>query len=177
MEDEKKIVDDNIDVLKQGRELIQNISTNTYRNAFPGMKNGTIGAHFRHCLEVYQCFINGLDEACVDYDNRPRSEDLENDPYMAIATIDRIIRDLELMCSSTGGSSLKIICWNNDNTREMNFDTSFGRELMYLFSHSIHHYALIKMILLHHGIPVDDRFGVAPSTLVHWENTKPAEFK
>jgi hypothetical protein len=34
-----------------------------------------------------------------------------------------------------------------------------------LCSHAVHHFALIAMILRAHGIDVDPKFGVAPSTL------------
>ena len=39
------------------------------------------------------------------------------------------------------------------------------RELQFLLSHSIHHYALIATICHANGFPVPEGFGVAPSTL------------
>jgi hypothetical protein len=39
------------------------------------------------------------------------------------------------------------------------------RELQFLLSHTVHHYALIAMICHRHQRPVESDFGVAPSTL------------
>ncbi|MEX2640416.1 MAG: hypothetical protein WD266_07000 [Balneolales bacterium] len=168
----KQIAADNISVLKQGRELIQCISTTIYRSAFPGMKQGTIGAHFRHCLEIYQCLINGLDETRIDYENRPRSKELETDPERAIDAIDELITELDQLCYPVWKQYLKISYRITGDGCKCELDSSIERELKFMISHTIHHYALIKMILLHYDIPVDDQFGVAPSTLAHWKNNK-----
>jgi hypothetical protein len=43
--------------------------------------------------------------------------------------------------------------------------STIGRELQSLSSHTVHHFALIAMSLRAMGIPVEEDFGVAPSTL------------
>ena len=48
------------------------------------------------------------------------------------------------------------------------------RELQFLVSHTIHHYALIGVLLAAEGFDVSlefPEFGVAPSTLTHWKET------
>ena len=45
--------------------------------------------------------------------------------------------------------------------------STVGRELAYLLSHTIHHYALIRLLAYDHGVRLDAEFGVAPSTLKH----------
>ena len=45
--------------------------------------------------------------------------------------------------------------------------SSVGRELQFLVSHTVHHYALIRLLLEDHGIYAGEEFGVAPSTLAH----------
>ena len=40
-----------------------------------------------------------------------------------------------------------------------------GRELLFLISHTVHHFALIAFMLRSFGIEPGDKFGVAPSTL------------
>ena len=42
------------------------------------------------------------------------------------------------------------------------------RELQFLVSHTIHHYAIIGTILRSRGFEPGMDFGVAPSTLRHW---------
>jgi len=48
------------------------------------------------------------------------------------------------------------------------------RELQFLFSHTIHHYALIANLLVMQGVEIGrdhSGFGVAPSTLEYWKET------
>ena len=47
--------------------------------------------------------------------------------------------------------------------------SSVLRELDFLRSHTVHHYSLIAMLLRLHEIDPGAEFGVAPSTLRHWE--------
>jgi hypothetical protein len=42
-----------------------------------------------------------------------------------------------------------------------------ARELEFLLSHTVHHYAIVAILCRLQGIAVDDGFGVAPSTLRH----------
>ena len=46
------------------------------------------------------------------------------------------------------------------------------RELDFLQSHTIHHFALIAYKLEALGIEVEDNFGVAPSTLKYWKEAQ-----
>jgi hypothetical protein len=46
--------------------------------------------------------------------------------------------------------------------------SSIGRELQFLLSHTIHHYALIALALRLQGYEPSAEFGVAPSTLQYW---------
>ena len=45
--------------------------------------------------------------------------------------------------------------------------SSTGRELQFLCSHTVHHYALIKLLLDGSGLDLGVEFGMAPSTLAH----------
>ena len=47
--------------------------------------------------------------------------------------------------------------------------STISRELQYLASHTVHHYALIALHLRDAGFTTDPDFGVAPSTLKHRE--------
>ena len=52
--------------------------------------------------------------------------------------------------------------------------SSVLRELQFLLSHTNHHYALIALLLERQGLPAGSRptgFGVAPTTLAHWNQS------
>ncbi|NIP97468.1 MAG: hypothetical protein GWO24_30170, partial [Akkermansiaceae bacterium] len=42
-----------------------------------------------------------------------------------------------------------------------------GRELQFLVSHTVHHFAMIGGICRALGVALEDDFGVAPSTIRH----------
>ena len=48
--------------------------------------------------------------------------------------------------------------------------STLRRELQFLLSHTIHHFALIGLLLSFHGVEPGEEFGVAPSTLKHWRS-------
>jgi hypothetical protein len=48
-------------------------------------------------------------------------------------------------------------------------ETTVGRELAFVLSHTVNHNALIAVMALTLGVPVPDRFGYAPSTIAHLE--------
>jgi hypothetical protein len=41
------------------------------------------------------------------------------------------------------------------------------RELLFLVSHTVHHFAVIRLLLAAEGIDPGEEFGTAPSTLAH----------
>jgi hypothetical protein len=47
--------------------------------------------------------------------------------------------------------------------------TSLERELQFLLSHTVHHFALVALLLRAQGFEVSADFGVAPSTLAYWQ--------
>jgi hypothetical protein len=49
--------------------------------------------------------------------------------------------------------------------------SSVTRELQALLSHTVHHYALIALMLQLNGFEVPEELGVAPSTLRRWRET------
>ena len=51
-------------------------------------------------------------------------------------------------------------------------ESTLERELYVLVSHTIHHYALVAVLLRTLGVDPGPEFGVAPSTLRHWEAAK-----
>lgn len=50
--------------------------------------------------------------------------------------------------------------------------SSLPRELQFLLSHTVHHYALIATMNAVAGVETPEDFGVAPSTLVYRRNNR-----
>lgn len=157
----------NVRWLRQALRLLDGLTDVAYSTTPRGFGPHRAGAHLRHILEFYQCFLEGLDLSHIDYDARRRDEAIENSREAAGAAIRSIIRALETSHELRG----ERIIWvrmedaEANGIREEFMESSISRELQVLSSHTVHHFALIAMTLRMHGVEVDADFGMAPSTL------------
>jgi uncharacterized damage-inducible protein DinB len=156
------------DILRQGEDLLETLSQELYARRVPIAFNGSIGGHFRHCLDHFASLLNGLDSDTVDYDRRERDPRIENDPGFALAVSRRLRSSLERMDPALLETPVSVRCevsyehGDSPTTR-----SSFGRELAYAIAHGIHHYALISVMARLGNIALPAHFGVAPSTVAH----------
>ena len=108
-----------------------------------------------------------MNSGFVDYDARERDEILEASPEYAASKMQNIIdlfsnfeakdldRPLQIKMDS-GAHHAETDQWSRSSLR---------RELQFLISHTIHHYALIATLCGRDGFKLPEEFGVAPSTL------------
>ncbi len=61
------LVADNIAILKQGIELTSCLGP-LYSSATPRCLQGGIGAHFRHCIDFYNCFLSSAGSGRINYE-------------------------------------------------------------------------------------------------------------
>lgn len=159
----QELIRDNVDCLYQGLDLLSNLPDSHY-NESPGQASPhRVGGHLRHSLEFYECYFDGLEGGLVDYDARKRDADVEQNRDAAIVrlleTIDRLNADGETIFDRP----LWVRVEGSAGSKPT--QSSIARELGFLLSHTIHHFALIAMTLQTLGVKVDPAFGVSPSTL------------
>jgi len=160
------------EVLLQGLRLIEKIDD----AAFSEGNRGSVGIHFRHCLDFASNFLGGLKVGKIDYGQRQRNTEAETDREQAILNLVFVIRELQSLRISDLETEVMVkteeiigVMGNPEWAR-----SSGLRELDFLQSHTIHHFALIAYKLRAHGIEVGENFGVAPSTLKYWQSEKAA---
>lgn len=159
------ILKDSIAVLQQGVDLVDSLSDAVYTAPKPELKSGMIGAHIRHNLDHYLRLIAGKGKGEVDYDQRERDERIERERAYAIKVMRECIAWLEACESQQLDEPLKIKMDCGTHEAEVWANSTSRRELQFLISHSIHHYALIAILCRLQGIEPPEGFGVAPSTL------------
>ena len=153
----------NILVLQQGRDLILRLDDELYR---------PVGMQFRHCLDFYGCLLDGLERGEVDYECRARDDRIAEDRRFALDRIDALIGELHELDPDAGSLPLRA---RGEAPAGAPRDgapwasSSLLRELPFLFSHTVHHYAIIRLLLKARGFETGEEFGVAPSTLRYWE--------
>ena len=161
----KELVQVNIGWLRQALVLVAQIDDATFSTSPAGLAPHRVGSHLRHVVEFYQSFLKGLAASRIDYDARKRDEAIERNRQVAGACIRSIITLLDEVSSFDADWALAVRVENADEDAYLN--SSVGRELQVLSSHTIHHFALIAVTLRLHGFEVDPDFGMSPSTLRH----------
>jgi len=166
MPPEASILTANLALLEQGIELVGRLPD----RAFTGSDEPKpVGPHFRHVLEHYSCFLDGAAARRIDYDARAREAAIESSRAAAQERMRELIGGLTAI--DAGGlddeTTVRLECGLGPENDQWSRST-IRRELHFLLSHTVHHYALIGLLLAQHGVEVGEEFGVAPSTLLHW---------
>ena len=164
----------NILYLEQGAELIRRLGDEAYASDGEPPSRGGVGAQFRHCLDFYDCFLDGVGDGRIDYNRRQRDTRVESDRAHALKKVEQICERLRRLEGDAATRSLSVRAEQGSGSAAEWSPSSAGRELQFLVSHTVHHYALIALMLRLQGFDIAREhpdFGVAPSTLAHWKET------
>lgn len=134
------------------------------RPAYPG----PVGSHLRHVIEHWEALVLSHDTGCVDYDARPRDALLAACPVLASRRLRALRQALQAWNADTLAAVVRVrgLC---GLAGELPFvvDSSIGRELAFVASHAVHHFALLAPHCVASGIAIDADFGKAPATVAH----------
>lgn len=161
------LIDDNVSMIDQGVRLLAALTAATFTASSSATLGASIGGHLRHNLDHYACFLRGLDTGRIDYDDRERAAHVETDPRAAAAALTRAATGLRSVPLIVLEARLEVRMDSGESDERPWTHSTVRRELQFLLSHTVHHYALIAMICRMHDVAVDDDFGVAPSTIKH----------
>lgn len=124
------------------------------------------GPQLRHVLEHVEQFLSGIDAGQIDYDGRVRDKVLESDPTVAQQRFLQAMLALRNRCSQPWPSSVTVLADGGlDGSTRFQTQSTPLRELLFLASHAIHHYAIVRVVLLQQGLTLPDLIGVAPATV------------
>ncbi len=127
-----------------------------------------VGAHLRHVIEHYEALLLAEPGESVDYDNRPRDAALQASPRLARGRLLALQQCLSSPCAIDLGRPVTLR-GQAGLVGEFAFEvsSSVGRELVFVASHAVHHYALLVAHAQQHGIVLPSGFGIAPSTVAY----------
>jgi uncharacterized damage-inducible protein DinB len=165
---------DNIHFIRQALSLLEVLDDESYCKPYPPFFASGIGAHLRHNFDHYRSFLDGLGTWKIDYDARARDACLETDREYAGRQLQEIIRELDKISEADTDVPV-LVRMDSDGETELPATwrrSTVGRELQFLVSHTVHHYALIAVLLRLHGLEPSEDFGCAPSTL-RYQRTHP----
>lgn len=167
--EEKRLVAGCVGVLEQGLALLERLDDRLYNDTARLPVRSGAGSHFRHCLDFYHAFLKGVERGRVNYHRRERDTPVERDRACAAAKIVIIIEGLCALAELPGDTRLQVGPEDSDPDLTDGWcESTLARELQFLFSHTLHHYALVALVLRLQGFEPGEEFGVAPSTLAYW---------
>jgi hypothetical protein len=151
-------------LLEELEALVIGLDCDTYRGRFAPAVSGSIGEHVRHCLDHVSVLLTVDPAATLSYDRRHRGTAVEMDPSSAIRQIVECRRVLDTWGGRSLDEPIRVSSLIAASGESVTGWSTLGRELAFVMSHTIHHQALIAVLLAIGGHGVPDRFGYAPST-------------
>lgn len=155
----------------QLRSVLMQLDQKEYSQPVEALSNSTLGQHLRHVIEFYHCLIIGYQSGVLNYDNRIRNRQIEED----LATAENALTEIEYSIHQMDISKsivLEINDYSGESEYTNSITSSIARELAYNNEHTIHHMALIKVAIksILPEILLSETFGIAPSTIKHRES-------
>lgn len=127
-----------------------------------------VGAHLRHVIEHYEALIVPNEPGVVDYDRRPRDRELATKTSVAHMRLQGLLRRLAGWTGSSLDAPLQVRGLGGlAGNFHFAVTSSMGRELVFVASHAIHHFAVLQPHCAQHGIAISAEFGRAPATVAH----------
>lgn len=173
----KQVIAGNCEVLEQGRCLLQQLTDTQYTSAVETYACSSIGAHFRHMLDMYLAVMPALaarnTAQVVDYDVRRRGAQVETCRHAAIAELDKFRQQLDGRTTrlDTVVTVKTEVCI--ETTQRAMMQSTLARELAFVSTHAVHHFALIKVIAKMLGASVDSDVGLAPASASFLRSQQP----
>ena len=149
--------------VQQINHVIGQLSADDYSFALPEFEGNSLGQHFRHILEFFQCLEQGVESGTIDYAARQRNPVYEQRPDISAAAFEafsqalpRFDLALPVQVRAEFGSDVRPC-----------YESTVGRELLFVYDHAIHHLAIIKIGLVCRfpAVQADKNLGVSPSTV------------
>ena len=159
----------NREVLGQALGLVA-----AYEQRAPQMFAEHAGPHLRHIVEHYEALLL-RESGSVDYDARARDRDCERSTAVARARIEALQARLAGWNGAALAAPVEVRTLGGLAGEEAFASTSsVGRELMFLASHAVHHFAVLKLHGIAQGVAASAEFGKAPATVAHERSTQAA---
>lgn len=152
----------NIAVLEQGLLLTRHYAER------PQAFAAQVGPHLRHIIEHYEALLDRAPGALVDYDHRARDRGVERSPALARQRLEAAIDKLRRLEGRAPSEPLSVgFTIGLDGTEFCVSPSTLVRELNFVASHAIHHYAILRPLADAAGLALPPAFGKAPETVRH----------
>ena len=154
------------DHLRTLGEMVAELTTEQYASPPAGSPfSASIGQHLRHSLDHICALMVGRTQGTVCYDRRRRGTRVESDPEECIRLLNTLEERLRKLPQSALREGVEVEQVLNREGDMVLVPSTIGRELVFVFHHTIHHDAMISAQMKFWGLQPAEGFGVAPATL------------
>jgi uncharacterized damage-inducible protein DinB len=151
-------------LLQQLAGVVARLNDSHYRAERAREVSGSVGGHVRHCLDHVAALVRGIEAGRIDYDARVRGTAVESHRSAALHEIARLVDCLQGLRGTAADTPVALVLADGPNGDAPVATSTIARELAFIFSHTIHHFAIVALLLHDMGVRVPPRFGYAPST-------------
>lgn len=151
-------------LLEELATTVMELDRETYTARPAAPVSGSVGEHVRHALDHVAALLAADPTRPLSYDHRERGTMVETDPPAALRQLFRLRAALPRWTARALETPVAVRSQVSDSGECVSGWSTFGRELAFVVSHTIHHQAMIAVLLAMLDVEVGDRFGFAPST-------------
>lgn len=155
------------ELMTQLSDLVRLLDDQQFNAKPESTQCGAIGGHVRHVLDHLVAWLGGVEHGTVNYDDRQRDTAVEHDPTAALHAIKHHTARLAGVSDEQLASPVKVLTSMTSCGSLVSLPSTHARELAFVFSHTIHHNAIIGTIARALSIDLPDNFGTAPSTIAY----------
>jgi len=155
------------ELMTQLSDLVRLLDEAQYNAKPQSTQCGAIGGHVRHVLDHLVAWLGGVEHGQVNYDDRQRDTSIEHDPTAALHAIKHHTARLAEVSDAQLGRPVTVLTSMTSCGALVSLPSSHARELAFIFSHTIHHNAIIGTIARALVIDLPANFGTAPSTIAY----------
>lgn len=167
----RTVIKGNVEGLDQGIALLTAMTDEQYcMRAKPHM-HSCIGEHLRHVLDLYYALKDNIAAKMIDYDMRRRGALVESCRLTGLLELRQI--KAWLLTLQPHMMNDKLIMSTEVSvvhTDVAQVETSLIRELIFVSTHAVHHYALMDISAKLCDFATPKNMGVAPATLTALRN-------
>jgi hypothetical protein len=151
-------------LLRELAGVVAQLSADEY--AAPGIYGASsgVGGHVRHCLDHVHALEGALRTRQIDYDDRSRGTAIERDRDLALHALLSAAERLGDVDDRWLTAMVCVKAQLSTDGRPVEVNSTIGRELAFVVSHTIHHSAMLKLMLHRPARSLPLRFGMAAST-------------
>jgi uncharacterized damage-inducible protein DinB len=150
-----------LDALKR---LVMSLPADVYA-ARTARVSGPIGGHVRHVLDHVSALVEASPRKVLSYDHRTRGTAAESVPSAAVHEMMRLDAALQHVSEERLDELIAVAAVMSPTGESIAGWSTLARELAFVMSHTIHHQAIIALLLEAQGYATpDEHFGVAPTT-------------